>query len=298
MNELIEFIKENKIGKYLEEISLKMFNTYKVSAKARLVCYPKDIKCLKLLMKKIKEKKLKYFVLGNGSNVIFNFDYYDGVIIKLDYFKNLEVNGTIVTVGAGYPLPKLALKLANLGLSGLEFAHGIPGVIGASIAMNAGAYKKDIGFIVTKIKVLTPDFEEKTIFKKDLKFAYRTSFIKENQDYICLEATLKLERKDKKEILSLMDERKEKRLATQPLDYPSAGSVFRNLDNLFAGKLIEDACLKGKCINGATVSEKHANFIINKGNAKGKDIIELIELIKKKVYDKYGVELVLEQEII
>lgn len=298
MDRLLNYLKRNKKYKYLEDISMSMFNTYKINAKARLIVYPKDINGLIDLLKIIKENNYKYLILGNGSNVILNFTYYDGVIIKLDYFDELEINGTIVKVGAGYSLAKFSLKTAKLGLSGLEFAAGIPGLVGASIAMNAGAYKSDMGYVVSKIKVLTPSLEVKTIFNKDLNFHYRTSFLKENKDYICLEATIKLKRKNKEEIIKLINDRRAKRLLSQPLNYPSAGSVFRNPDGMYAGELIEKVNLKGYSINGATVSTKHANFIINENKCSGKDIVELIELIKKKVYDKYNVDLILEQIII
>lgn len=298
MDNLIKYLKKNKKFKYLEDISMSMFNTYKVNPKAKLVVFPKDIDSLKEILKIIKENNYKYLILGNGSNVIFNFKYYNGVIIKLDYLNDIDINGTIVKVGAGYSLAKLSLKVAKLGLGGLEFASGIPGLVGASVAMNAGAYKSDMGYVVSKIKVLTPELEVKTMFNKDLNFHYRTSFLKENKDYICLEATIKLKRKNKEDILNLMNERKLKRIESQPLNYPSAGSVFRNPTGMYAGELIENVNLKGYSINGATVSTKHANFIINENKCSGSDIIALIELIQKKVYDKYKVNLVLEQIII
>ena len=155
-----------------------------------------------------------------------------------------------------------------------------------------------MGYIVTKIKVLTPDLKVKTMYNKDLNFHYRSSFLKEHKDYICLEATLKLARQDKEEILNLIKTRRAKRLESQPLEYPSAGSVFRNPENNYAGKLIEDLNLKGYNINGAEISTKHANFIINKNKCSGKDIVSLINLIKDKVYEEYKINLVLEQEII
>lgn len=221
---LISYIRKNKLAKYLENINIKIFNTYKVNAKARLVVFPKDIQSLKKIIKVIKDSHLKYFILGNGSNVIFNFTYYDGVIIKLDKLDKLKIDNTLVTVGASYMLPKLSYQMAKKGLSGLEFAYGIPGLIGASVAMNAGAYKKDMSSIVRKVKVLTPELEIKTLFNNNLQFAYRDSFFKHNKGYIILEVTLKLVKKNEMEILSLMKERKLKRIETQPLNYPSAGT--------------------------------------------------------------------------
>ena len=164
--------------------------------------------------------------------------------------------------------------------------------------MNAGAYKSDMGYVVQKVKVLTPDLEVKTLYNKDLNYHYRSSFLKENKDYIVLEATLSLKHGKKEAIMDLIKTRKEKRFASQPLEYPSAGSVFRNPKDMYAGELIEKSNLKKTNINGAEVSEKHANFIINKGKCSGKDIADLIELVQKKVKEDHGVDLILEQEII
>lgn len=294
----IEIYNKEQLGEYKENVNLKNYNTYKVDALGRLIIFPKDTKSLIRALQIIKEKKINYLVLGNGSNVIFNFDVFKGIIIKLDKLDKLKINSNLVTVGAGYMVPKLAYLVAKQGLSGLEFAYGIPGMVGASIAMNAGAYNASFADIVKDVLVLTPSLEVKTLNNKDLNFAYRDSFLKQNKDYIVLEANLVLTKKDKEQILSLMQERKEKRLATQPLDKPSAGSVFRNPLNLYAGSLIENCNLKGYNINGAKVSLKHANFIINDGLAKGKDIVNLINLIKDKVEEKYNVDLILEQIII
>jgi UDP-N-acetylmuramate dehydrogenase len=155
-----------------------------------------------------------------------------------------------------------------------------------------------MGYIVKKVKVLTPNLEIKELYNKDLDFHYRTSFFKKNSGYIILEVTINLKKGDKKEILEIINDRKKRRLESQPLEFPSAGSVFRNPKDLFAGKLIEDLNLKGYQIGGAQVSEKHANFIINVGNATGKDIVGLINYIKEKVKEKYQIDLVLEQEIV
>lgn len=298
MDDFGKYVKKNKLGKLLEEFSLKGYNTYNVNSKARYIVYPNDVEGLKGIVRYLKENNLKYQVLGYGSNVIFYNKYYDGVIIKLDLFNNLEIKNNKVIVGSGYSLIKLALKTAKLGLTGLEFASGIPGSVGGAVVMNAGAYKSDMGYVVQKVKVLTPDLEVKTLYNKDLNYHYRTSFFKENKDYIVLEATLSLKHGKKEAIMDLIKTRKEKRLASQPLEYPSAGSVFRNPKDMYAGELIEKSNLKKTNINGAEVSEKHANFIINKGKCSGKDIADLIELVQKKVKEDHGVDLILEQEII
>ena len=164
--------------------------------------------------------------------------------------------------------------------------------------MNAGAYKSDMGFIVQNVKVLTPELKIITMANKEMNFHYRDSFLQHHKGYICLEAVLKLKPGKRNEISEINNERKKRRLESQPLEYPSAGSVFRNPKDMYAGELIEKSNLKKTNINGAEVSEKHANFIINKGKCSGKDIADLIELVQKKVKEDHGVDLILEQEII
>ncbi|MBO5096217.1 MAG: UDP-N-acetylmuramate dehydrogenase [Bacilli bacterium] len=295
---MIEKIKKLKIGKIIENPIMKKYTTYKVGGNALAIVYPDDVNSLIKLLKYLNENNIKYKVLGNGSNVIFKDELYDGIIINLSKLDKFEVNDTVITVGAGYNLTKLALKVARLGLTGLEFASGIPGTVGGAVYMNAGAYKSDMGYIVSEVKVLTPELEIKTIYNRDMNFHYRTSFLKQNSGYICLEAKIVLKKGNKEEILSLLEDRKQRRLMSQPLEYPSAGSVFRNPNNDFAGRLIEEIGYKGKNVGGAYVSEKHANFIVNKDNATANDIKTLINEIKEKVKEKYDIELILEQEIV
>lgn len=296
--DLIKDLKKIKCGKIIENIDLKRYTTYKVGGIGKVLVVPKDIEELKKLISYIKENKIKYKILGNGSNLIFTGKEYDGILIKLDEFNQLSISGNMVTVGAGYPLVKLSLKVANANLTGLEFAAGIPGTVGGAVYMNAGAYKSDMGYVVNRIRVLTPNLEIKTMYNKELDFHYRTSFLKKNPGYICLEATLFLRYGKKEAILEVMNDRKQRRLESQPLEFPSAGSVFRNPEGDFAGRLIEEIGYKGFSVGDAMVSEKHANFIINKGHASGDDIKKLILEIQKKVKEKYGIELVLEQEIV
>ncbi len=293
---IIKDLKNLKCGK-VESIDLKDYTTYKVGGKSTLVT-PKNINDLKKLLTHLKENNIKHKILGNGSNVIFNNSGYDGVIIKLNEFDNLDIKGTNIVVGAGYNLMKLAIKACRLGLVGLDFATGIPGTIGGAIYMNAGAYKSDMGYVVRSIKVLTPNLEIKTMENKELDFHYRTSFLQKNPGYICLEANIKLKKGNKDLIMEIIEDRKKRRLETQPLEYPSAGSVFRNPEGDFAGRLIEEIGYKGKSIGGAKVSEKHANFIVNSGNAKGEDIKKLILEIQDIIKEKYNIELKVEQEFV
>lgn len=286
------------IGKIEDDVFLKDYTTYKVGGKPICIIYPEDVDSLKEVLEYIHENNIKYKILGNGSNVIFNNNSYDGIIIKLSNFNNLSIDGNRITVGAGYMLNKLALRLSRLGYAGLEFAAGIPGTVGGAVYMNAGAYKSDMGYIVTSVKLMTPDFKIITMTNEELKFHYRDSFLQHNPGYICLEATMYLPKGDPDEIMELINSRKARRIESQPLEYPSAGSVFRNPEGDFAGRLIEEIGYKGKSIGDAQVSEKHANFIINKGNARGEDIKKLITEIRDKVKEKYNITLKVEQEFV
>lgn len=292
-----DFFKLNNY-EFIEDAPLVNHNTYHVKSKAKFLVYPSNIDDVINILKFLKDNNFEYIFLGNGSNIILSKDYYDKVFIKLDKLNYIKIDNNIVTAGAGVSLIKLALDTALNNLSGLEFACAIPGLVGASVAMNAGAYKSSISDVLVSAKVLNDKLEVVTFNNSNLEYEYRDSFLKKHKEYVCLEATFKLENKDSEEILNLMSSRQERRLDTQPLSYPSAGSVFRNPPNLYAGELIEKCNLKKTNINGAEVSEKHANFIINKDGASGSDIIKLIELVKNKVKDKYDVDLILEQEII
>ena len=293
----LDKLKKLKCGKIESNVNLLKYNTYRVNAVAKYMAFPENEKDLIKLIGFLKENNIKYKILGGGANLIFENDY-DGVLIKLDNFDKLVIEDTKIKVGAGYNLIKLALKVSKLGLTGMEFATGIPGTVGGAIFNNAGAYKSDMGYIVESIKVLTPNLEIKKMYNRELNFHYRTSFLKENEGYICLSANIVLKKGEKQEILNVIEDRKQRRLMAQPLEYPSAGSVFRNPEGNFAGKLIEDVGYKGKNIGGAKVSEKHANFIINEKNATGKEIVKLIEEIKTKVKQEYNIDLILEQEIV
>lgn len=293
-----EIFKKVKCGRKEYDISLKKYTTYKLNTIARLIVSPRDIEDLTKIINIIKENNLQYKILGNGSNLIFVDDIYEGVLIKLNNFDNLTIKGNKVIVGAGYNLTKLAMRTANESLTGLEFASGIPGTIGGAVYMNAGAYKSDMGYVVESVKVLTPDLEIKTMMNRELDYHYRSSFFQKNPGYVILEATIRLRRGTKEAIMSVIKDRLARRVASQPLEFPNAGSVFRNPENDFAGRLIEECGFKGTGINGAYVSEKHANFIVNKENAKGKDIKDLIEKIQKEIKEKYNIELKVEQEIV
>lgn len=288
------FIKDYE---YYKNATLKKYNTYRLDVRANYLIYPKNIDELINLIKYLKENNFKYFILGGGSNVILCRPVFD-IVIKLDRLNKVTINDNIVKAEAGVSLISLANKCMKEGLLGLAFAGGIPGLVGASTSMNAGAYKEEISDYLKEVKVLSPSLDIITMNKEELEFSYRDSFLKRNKDYICLETTFVMKKEEPLKIKALMDDRKRRRIESQPLDKPSAGSVFRNPDGMSAGKLIDDLGLKGYRVGGASISEKHANFIINDGTATYDDILELIDVIKKKVKKEYDIDLILEQEII
>ena len=280
-----------------ENVSLENLNTYKVKTKARYLLHPRTVKELQEFVSVAKKKNWPFWVLGNGSNVILADTMYNGVIIKLDQFKKIEYNDNQVVVGAGVMINYLSKDIINHGLSGLEWASGIPGTVGGSIYGNAEAYNVSTFHYLKDVTFLNQNNEIVVLNKEDISHAYRTSYFKEKPGSIILEATFVFPDGDKEKSLLLMQDRLQRRLATQPLDYPSAGSVFRNPSkDLPSGKLIDDLGLKGFRIGDAMVSVKHANFIVNLGNATGKDIRNLIKLIHAKVEESYHIDLTLEQE--
>ena len=291
-------IESLNVGRVTYNVDLSHYTTYKISATGAVLVEPTDIEKLKVLVKYIKEKNYKYKVLGNGSNLIFSNPFYDGILIKLNCFDDLEINENIVTVGAGYNLMKLALKCSMMGLAGFEFATGIPGSVGGSVYMNAGAYNSDISNVIVSASVLTPDLEVVTFNKSDFDFSYRMSYFQKYPGFICLSAKFKLVFGNKDEIMQLVNDRRERRIVSQPLEFPSAGSVFRNPTGDYAGRLIEESGFKGVIHGGAQVSMKHANFIVNIGGATGRDVKELITDIKDTIKKKYGIELKVEQEFV
>ncbi len=280
----------------IENASLKNLNTYKLESVAKYLVKVLNIEGLKELLEYIKKENLNYFILGNGSNVILD-DYLDGILIKLDGLNNLTIKDNIVTCGAAVKMSTLTCETISKNLTGLEWAINIPGTVGGSIVGNAGAYNSEIFDNLISIKVIDKDCNIKELKKEDIPHAYRHTSLK-NKEYIVIEATFKLTKGNKEDSLTLIKDRTKRRKKTQPIDMPSAGSVFRNPQNDHAGRLIEEAGLKGKKIGGAEISPKHANFIVNTGTATSKDIKNLIKLVQEVIKEKYNIDLILEQEII
>ena len=299
MNDVIELIKKDDICKIYENVSISKYTTYRVGGICRVMAYPTDVSELIKLLKLLKSRNIKYKILGNGSNLLFSDKEYDGFLIKLNSFDTLTFFGNNkVKVGAGYSLIKLSLMAAKKGLTGLEFASGIPGTVGGAVFMNAGAYKSDMGYVVETVKVLTPNLEIINLENKEMNFHYRSSFFQTHRDYVCLEGSLKLNVGKREAIEDVIRERRERRVASQPLEYPSAGSVFRNPEGGFAGQLIEESGLKGMTKGGAMISDKHANFVINYKDATSSDIKYLIDLAHDTVLEKYNVDMKIEQEFV
>ena len=299
MTSIAQKIKTLNIGKIEENVSLEKYTTYRCGGNAKVVVYPKNTHCLVKLLTFLKEENIPYKILGNGSNLLFSDKEYDGVLIKLDEFNKIKfLSRNKVRVGAGYSLIKLSLLTAKKSLTGLEFASGIPGTVGGAVYMNAGAYKSDMGYVVSLVKVLTPDLKIINLVNKELEFHYRSSFLQKHPGYICLEVVFKLKRGKKDAIEEVIRERRKRRVESQPLEYPSAGSVFRNPPDNFAGKLIEDSGLKGKVHGGAMISDKHANFIVNYNHASSNDIKYLIDLCHDTVLENYGIDMKIEQEFV
>ncbi len=280
----------------IKDVNLKNYNTYKIEAKCDYLVDVLSIQGLIDLLAYLKNNNISYMILGNGSNVILD-DYFKGVIIKLSGLNYVNISKNTVSVGAGAMMGSLATNTINENLTGLEWAINIPGTIGGSVVNNAGAYNSEMFDNLVSIKVLNKNLEVEEILKENIVYSYRHTNIKD-LGFIVLEATFLLDDGDVEYSKEIIKDRCERRKSSQPLDMPSAGSVFRNPEGDFAGRLIEAVGLKGKKIGGAEVSNKHANFIVNTGNATSNDIKNLIKLIKDEVKKEFKIDLVLEQEII
>lgn len=275
--------------------------SFKVGGKADIFIKINDIQDLKYILDFTKKNNIHLTIIGNGSNVLVKDNGIRGITIYLnfDYIQiDEEQNGeVIVTVGSGVKLAMLAVILQKKGIAGFEFASGIPGTIGGAIRMNAGAYGKEMKEVVENVTYMDEDGNKHKLENEQMDFSYRHSRFKEKQEII-IEAQLKFQKEDAEKIKERMDEYRKARMEKQPIDMPSAGSTFKRGTNYISAKLIDDAGLKGYKIGGAQVSEKHAGFIVNNGNATAQDILDLIDYVIKVVYEKFGKILELEVEVI
>ena len=276
---------------FLREEPMKKHITFRVGGPAACFLTPSTKEQIREILHICQEEKTPYFILGNGSNLLVSDQGFDGVVLQV--YKNMNqvtVEGEHLRVQAGALLSATARKALEAGLTGMEFAAGIPGTMGGAAVMNAGAYGGEMKDILESVTVLTPEGEQKELNNEELQLGYRTSVVKE-KGYIVLEAVLGLKKGDPEAIKSRMDELKEQRVTKQPLEYPSAGSTFKRPEGYFAGKLIQDAGLRGYQVGGAQVSEKHCGFVINKENATAKDVVDLIHDVQRIVYEKFQVQL-------
>ena len=247
----------------------------------------------------LRKSGIKYFILGNGTNVIARDEGYDGVVVLTKSALNyIEIDGTHITVGAGTQISELCNAALNSELTGLEFAYGIPGSVGGAVYMNAGAYDGEIKDVIDSVEYLDENGQISTICSPDIQFAYRNSVFHTNKNWIVLSAVMHLNPGDGGEIKSKMLDLIGRRREKQPLEYPSCGSTFKRPVGNYASKLIDECGFRGYRIGGAQVSEKHCGFVINRDNATSKDIFELIEIIKDTVQEKTGYLLECEVEIL
>lgn len=285
-------------GSVLVEEPMSRHTTYKIGGVVDYYIYPDTELALIHMIRILKEEKIPYYVLGRGSNLLFHDSHFHGAIINLDKTLNnfyFEPNGTLVAQ-AGCSIINLANEAMKRSFTGLEFASGIPGSLGGCLFMNAGAYQSDLSMILEAVCVLNDQGDLVWIDKNDLDYRYRHSLFQEHRNMTIVAARLKLEKADQDKIRELMHSRHERRVSSQPLDKPCAGSVFRNPEQMPAWKVIDQLGLRGKQIGGAKISEKHSNFIVNEGNATAEDVHALISMIQQLAKEKYDIELITEVE--
>ena len=286
----------NKDLKVLLDEPMSMHTSFKIGGKADIFVKATTIEDVKYVLNFVNTNNIPLTVIGNGSNLLVKDGGIRGITLQAS-LEEIEIKENIVNVGCGVKLGMLAGMLQKEGLSGFEFASGIPGSIGGAIRMNAGAYGSEFKDIVEEITYITKNGKIETIKNSEANFLYRYSKFCDTDDII-LSAKLKLEKASPDEIMKKMQENLEHRMEKQPLNFPSAGSTFKRGDDFITAKLIDEAGLKGYKIGGAEVSEKHAGFIVNTSNATAKDVIELIEYVKKIIKEKYNKNIELELEII
>lgn len=277
---------------------MKYHTTFRAGGCADYLVEPESVDAIREIVRLCHQEHMPYYVVGNGSNLLVSDEGYHGVIIHL--YKNMsafEISGSHVKAQAGALLVRVAKTAAKEGLAGLEFASGIPGTIGGAMVMNAGAYGGEMKDVVKEAVVMKPDGEILRLKKDKLELGYRTSVIAK-KGYLVLSALLELEKGDKGAIEARMQELKEARTSKQPLEYASAGSTFKRPEGYFAGKLIMDAGLRGYSVGGAQVSEKHCGFVVNRGGATARNVMDLVCHVQEEVKKQFGVELKMEVKLL
>ena len=282
------------------DLSLKDHSTFAIGGNCALAVFPTNADELAFALDLSQKYGIDHEVIGKASNVLFSDDGYDGMMIFTSQMKQIIIKSeTCIAVGAGANLTSLSVKAANLGLSGLEFACGIPGSCAGAVYMNAGAYGGEVSDVLEYSEYY--DTNQKrfgVLYNADHKFSYRHSIYQDRKDMIITGACFKLAPAPMDNIKATMDEYTQKRRASQPHEYPNAGSIFKRPEGGFAAKMIDECGLKGLAVGGAQVSEKHAGFIVNRGNATADDVLKLIEIIKERVYKSFGTELECEIRVI
>lgn len=286
---LEEILSQDSI-KYNEP--MKKHTTMRVGGPCDCMVEPSSIEEIQKILEYARKNNIKYYVIGNGSNLLVKDEGVHALIIKIaNKFSGVEVNGERIKAYSGCSVPKLSQIAKENSLSGLEFACGIPGSVGGGIRMNAGAYGSEMVNVVEKVGFLDENGKLNEIDGKDAHFTYRHSMFVENPKYIVVYAIYKLQKGNKDEISKIMEENMNFRKQKQPIEYPNFGSVFKRPEGYFVGKLVDECGLKGYKIGGAQVSTKHSGFMVNIEDATCKDVLDLIEYVKKKVYEKFNVKL-------
>lgn len=285
-------INDIKIDEKLSE-----YVNFKIGGPADILLIPNSKEQVIKSIKICKENNIPFYLIGNGSNILVRDGGFRGVVLSLKNVKNIYVDGEKIEAECGVMLKEVSDKAIENSLTGFEFACGIPGTIGGAVFMNAGAYDGEISKVIESAEVIDENCNIIRLSREELDFGYRSSLVMK-KGYTVLSAVFKLEKGQVKTIKELIEDLTNKRESKQPLEYPSAGSTFKRPTGYFAGKLIQDAGLKGYSIGGAAVSEKHSGFVINKGNATAKDITDLIKHIQDEVKKQFGVDLHPEVRII
>ena len=277
---------------YRENEPMKEHTSFKIGGNAALFVEPQCAEELSSAYRSAKFLGVNSYVLGKGTNVLFDDAGYSGAVISTLALDSISRNGDSITCGAGYSLTSLARYALDNSLAGLSFAFGIPGSVGGGVFMNAGAYNGEISFVLSSSRYLdTADGSIRSLCAEEHDFGYRYSSYKVHPDRIILDATFSLKQGEYNEIKAEMDDFMNRRKTKQPLEYPSAGSVFKRYPGRYTAQMIDEAGLKGASVGGAAVSEKHAGFIINKGGATSRDVLCLIDMIKDAIYRKFGIEI-------
>lgn len=297
MNRICEYVKNEGIS-YIENEPMALHTTFKIGGPAKLAVFPKNENEISDVIKKCKEENVRYMVVGNGSNLLVADEGIDAVVILLgkEFGEVKLIDDTTIFAEAGAPLMKVCRFALENGLSGLEFAYGIPGSCGGGAFMNAGAYGGELGDVMFRCDHIDKDGNKGSLEGDDLKLAYRHSAYYEN-GCVITGAYFKMQKADKEEIKAKMNDYMSRRRDKQPLEYPSSGSTFKRPEGNFAGALIEQCGLKGTSVGGAEISTKHAGFVINKGGATCKDVLDLCKKVADTVKAEKGIDLEMEVRV-